>query len=259
MTFSPYPPFTLDQLSSYIDALNADPYPNPDYSVIRTESDLDTYWRSAPSATNDLGLDTESRPGTGTSRRAQLHGDCYCLTYSHTPGTGRLIYHRDTHLIHAFAREVDRRQSHILLHNYLHDVVPLTSLSIPIPSFTDTMVRAYNLCLGGGGDDDGEGMAGRGSLGLKILAFRLLNMRMTSFKDTVFPIPSRTFTGTSPPPSPISPMNPGLSNAVNAAASKPLTSSKALGISRTANAPGVLTAANTALRNCRRLRNWKKD
>jgi hypothetical protein len=50
------------------------------------------------------------------------------------------------------------------------------------------MVRAYNLCLGGGGDDeDTESRAGRGSLSLKVLAYRHLNVKMTSFRDTVYP------------------------------------------------------------------------
>jgi hypothetical protein len=62
-------------------------------------------------------------------------------------------------------------------------------LDFPIYSgFTDTMVRAYNLCLGGGGDDeDTESRAGRGSLSLKVLAYRHLNVVMTSFRDTVYP------------------------------------------------------------------------
>lgn len=62
----------------------------------------------------------------------------------------------------------------------------MDELAIPIRNFLDTMVMAYELCLGGGGDDE-DGMAGRGSLGLKQLAYRHLNMRMTSFQDTVYP------------------------------------------------------------------------
>jgi hypothetical protein len=61
-------------------------------------------------------------------------------------------------------------------------------MNLPIHKFTDTMVRAYHLCLGGGGDDeDSESKAGRGSLSLKVLAYRHLNMKMTSFRDTVYP------------------------------------------------------------------------
>ena len=75
-----------------------------------------------------------------------------------------------------------------LFHNYLHDVIPFEQWSIPITKFRDTMVMAYNLCLGGGGDDeDTESKAGRGSLSLKVLSYRHLAMTMTSFKDTVTP------------------------------------------------------------------------
>ena len=71
----------------------------------------------------------------------------------------------------------------------LHDSEVFDALRLPTEPFLDTMVRAYNLCLGGGGDDEdeGESRAGRGSLSLKVLAYRHCNMHMTSFKDTVYP------------------------------------------------------------------------
>jgi hypothetical protein len=47
------------------------------------------------------------------------------------------------------------------------------------------MIRAFELGLGGGGDEDDSG--GRGSLGLKSLAYRHLHMQMQSFKDLVTP------------------------------------------------------------------------
>jgi hypothetical protein len=157
----------------YVRRITADPYPQVDYRVCRTEKDITDYWTSE----QVLGCDTESYPS----------GHPYCLTFSHTPGTGRLVYREDAGLVYLFGRMVENRKPHLLFHNYLHDVVPFTALNIPIEQFTDTMVRAYNLCLGGGGDDDEGSKAGRGSLGLKQLAYRFLNMRMTSFKDTVFP------------------------------------------------------------------------
>lgn len=168
----------LEPLFAYIRAKTSDPFPTPDYQICRTIEDLNAYWFTrypVLTPTIHLGADTESRPD----------GASYCVTVSHTPGTGRLIYVTDTDTISHLSRLITG--AHLLFHNYLHDCIPFEELSLPIGEFTDTMVRSYNLCLGGGGDDDGEGRAGRGSLGLKVLAYRLLHMRMQSFKDTVYP------------------------------------------------------------------------
>ena len=185
-------------IKSYIHSLTADPYPNPDYSIIRTADDFHSYVHrytnpSTP-ANFPLGEDTESYPvwrrdyidGAGwTQRRITYHH--FCLTFSLYPGTGRLIHTHDTHLIDLFrAWAITTNPLHIF-HNYLHDVNIYDDLSIPVLDFFDTMVFSYNLCLGGGGDNDGESRAGRGSLGLKSLAKRQCNMDMKSFKDTVYP------------------------------------------------------------------------
>lgn len=162
-----------------------DPYPNPDYQFIRTENDLTNYWW-ADLASRPLGEDTESLPG-GLGKMGG--GPPFCLTFSHTPGTGRLIYVKDKHLIDAYRKMLYELLPLQLFHNYLHDSDVLDALQLPTEPFLDTMVRAYNLCLGGGGDDESEGesRAGRGSLSLKVLAYRHCQMRMTSFKDTVYP------------------------------------------------------------------------
>lgn len=169
----------------YVRSITQDPYPNVDYRVCKTYRDIQDYWAPAPTSPIEfMGCDTESYPD----------GSPYCFTFSHTPGTGRLIYAKDKDLIEEFVgihtcygHATEQELTHLLFHNYLHDVVPMGELGIPIGPFTDTMVRAYNLCLGGGGDEDEGSKAGRGSLGLKQLSYRFLNMRMTSFKDTVFP------------------------------------------------------------------------
>ncbi len=166
----------------------SDPYPNPDYRICRTPADLDDYLSSAPTLDGliTLGEDTESLPD----------GSPFCVTISHTFGTGRLIYVSDAPTLSRYREIRNRARIHTVFHNYLHDVEVYDQLSLPIQysilnlttyEFTDTMVRAYNLCLGGGGDDEAESRAGRGSLSLKILAYRHLAMRMTSFKDTVYP------------------------------------------------------------------------
>ena len=161
------------------ESLRADPHPTPDYRVCRTAQNVCDYlvgFHDAP-----LACDTESLPD----------GSCYCVTFSHTPGTGRLIYIADdgqTMSPLSIFRQWLANCRHIIFHNYLHDCVPFAAHNLPIARFADTMVRAYHLCLGGGGDEeDSESKAGRGSLSLKVLAYRHLNMRMTSFKDTVYP------------------------------------------------------------------------
>jgi hypothetical protein len=166
-----------------------DPYPTPDYQFIRTENDLYDYIYGStriPGDYSPLGEDTESLPG-GLGKMGG--GPPFCLTFSHTPGTGRLIYTKDKNLLHAYRKILEELLPLQLFHNYLHDSDVFDSLSLPTEPFLDTMVRAYNLCLGGGGDDEdeGESRAGRGSLSLKVLAYRYCQMRMTSFKDTVWP------------------------------------------------------------------------
>lgn len=153
----------------------SDPYPEPDYRVCRNWDDAADYLSVG---TGDLACDTESIPDKSA----------YCVTFSHTPGTGRLIYVKDQSTLTWF-REWLREggPESLIFHNYLHDVTVFEQLELPVHQFTDTMIRAYNLCLGGGGDDDEAGRGARGSLSLKMLAYRYLNMTMTSFRDTVYP------------------------------------------------------------------------
>lgn len=170
---------------NYIVALHTDPYPSPDYRICRTPADLDDYfypfliheYQHTDRPLIPLGEDTESLPD----------GTPFCCTLSHTPGTGRLIYVTDAPTMSHYRQIRAALNIHSLFHNYLHDVEVYDRIGLSIGTFTDTMVRAYNLCLGGGGDDEEESRAGRGSLSLKILAYRHLSMHMTSFKDTVYP------------------------------------------------------------------------
>ena len=173
---------------SYISALRLDPYPTPDYQVIHTESDLSSYF-FGPQYLDSITSSTPGESLTACDTESTPDHLPYCITFSCYPGTGRLIYRHDTNLIHLLKQYLET-SSLLLFHNYLHDVHPFSYLGIPIPihSFRDTMILAYNACLGGGGsDDDSDSPAGRGSLSLKSLAYRHCNMSMTSFRDTVYP------------------------------------------------------------------------
>jgi hypothetical protein len=175
-----------DRAIAIAHAMVQDPFPTPqlDYSVCRTESSLTSYLYSGSDGYHDINPrilianDTESLPDEAV----------YCLTFSVRPGSGRLVYVHDTPLIDRYRQFLHAHHPHQLFHNYLHDIIPFDTLNLPVNKFTDTMVRAYNLCLGGGGDaEDGESRAGRGLLSLKVLAYRHCHMRMTSFLDTVYP------------------------------------------------------------------------
>lgn len=163
-----------------------DPYPieHLDYAICRTESDMTNYLYSGSDGYHDLNPriviaeDTESLPDDTP----------FCLTFSVRPGSGRLIYVRDQLLIDRYRGFLIANRPRQIMHNYNHDSEVFDKLDLPIHHFTDTMVRAFNLCLGGGGDaEDGESRAGRGLLSLKVLAWRHCRMRMTSFSDTVHP------------------------------------------------------------------------
>ena len=176
-----------DAAIAYVQSLRQDPHPTPDYRVCREAWDIGDYFypycvgSHLGEANLTVFQDTESLPD----------GSPYCLTFSHTPGTGRLIYARDHGLISLYDLNVLKAFDPIQgFHNYLHDVAVWDQLRLQVGDtrFVDTIIRAYGLCLGGGGDDDdSESKAGRGSLSLKALAYRHLNMKMTSFKDTVYP------------------------------------------------------------------------
>jgi hypothetical protein len=182
----------------------SDPHPSPDYRVIRTPDDLadyipmDYYGGGMPLL---LAQDTESVPNVIAAFDVLGHYTTviqghapYCLTFSVSPGTARLIYARDLPLLQRYRNVLRAFNPYQIFHNYLHDINPFTALHLPVPHsrLRDTMVMAYNYCLGGGGDDDTTGTAtesraGRGSLSLKSLAYRYCHMEMTSFQDTVFP------------------------------------------------------------------------
>jgi len=162
-----------------------DEIPEPDYRVCLTRMDVAHYFmRWYESLGHPIACDTEATPD----------GKVYCITFSSYPGTGRLIYADNQDAMEALRYQFGGTEKppldpnpELIFHNYLYDVKMFDQLGLPIHRFADTMVRAYNLCLGGGVDDEGESRAGRGSLGLKVLAYRHCAMKMTTFKETVYP------------------------------------------------------------------------
>lgn len=166
-----------EALIDYATSLRTDHYPTPDYRVCRDLEDFIDYVDADGTLQKSIAaIDTEQTPDDKN----------YCYTFSHTPGTARLIYaDNNEYLVDHFLDWVRCEVETVVFHNYLHDVKYIPkNLHTP---FADTMILAYELCLGGGGDDDEEGMAGRGSLGLKQLSYRYLNMEMQSFQQTVYP------------------------------------------------------------------------
>lgn len=119
-----------------------DIFPDPDYK-------LDDH---PDSGLGQVAVDTE-----GSKRRP------WCLTYSSSPGSARLI--RPGHSPQ-FLRK-------IWLHNSLHDLGVLRAMGSPVADgqFTDTMVLAYLLCLE--------------PQGLKALAYRHAGMEMASYDEII--------------------------------------------------------------------------
>jgi uracil-DNA glycosylase family 4 len=166
----------------------SDPYPTPDYQVLRTVHDLSDYLRGSSEWTYGRNVGEGRFYEFGTDTEFITSTSPLCLTFSHTPGTGRLIYASSPTVLSAFFSYLRHFRPLLTFHNYLADVDPYRILGHPIDPrrFSDTMVRAYNLGIGGGGDSDDSGSA-RGDLGLKTLAYRHLSMTMKSFDDLVTP------------------------------------------------------------------------
>lgn len=140
----------------------ADSFPTPDYTEITHVSQLTP---DLADPTLPLACDTET-----TRDRAP-----FCLTFSTTVGTGRLIRADRPDLLAAFQRALNIWQGPILFHNLLFDidVVGAMGLRFPRKRLVDTMVLVYHL--------------GNLPQGLKALAFRELGMTMQDFDDVVTP------------------------------------------------------------------------
>jgi len=137
-----------------------DGFLEPDYAEVTDPEEL-----MAIPSTGPLAMDTEVKRG----------GDPFCLTYSHRPGTGRLIRADRQDVLRAFQRELARRRGPLLFHNWLFDrpVTRAMGLTLLDASVIDTMVRVFHL--------------GNLPQGLKALALRELGMVMQDFDDLVTP------------------------------------------------------------------------
>lgn len=137
-----------------------DEYTDPDYREVEDANelfDLDPY--------RDMANDTEY------SRRAGP----FCLTYSQTPGTGRLIRWERTDLISAWQEVLNEWRGDIWFHNWPYDgkVVAEGGLVYPRKLIRDTMLRLAHL--------------GNLPQALKIFAYRELGITMMDFEDLVSP------------------------------------------------------------------------
>lgn len=134
-----------------------------DYQEVTDENEVACLDPSLP-----LAADTES-----------ARGGPFCLTYSQSAGTGRLIRATSLSLLEALNLRLKDWQAPILFHNWLYDwsVVEKMGLQFPVRHIVDTMQRVFHL--------------GNLPQGLKALAFRELGMTMQDFEDVVSPHSTR--------------------------------------------------------------------
>lgn len=151
------------RLKSYLRGeleLPVDAYPHPDYREVTDPRELEELDPTLP-----LAMDTETKRG----------GDPYCLTYSQSPGTGRLIAATRPDLLVGLSRSLDRWESPILFHNWLFDRTVVRGMGIGLSDrqVVDTLLFVFHL--------------GNLPQGLKALAWRELGMIMEDFDDVVTP------------------------------------------------------------------------
>lgn len=154
--------FLKDKLKPTVDE-----YPKPNYASIEPGEAIEPDYMDSLGGTflGPLACDTEI-----TRNR-----EPFCLTFSMSPGYGRLIRADDKDSLAIFQHWLDCWEGPILFHNWLFDqsVVEAMGLKFPQHLIVDTMVRAYHL--------------GNIPQGLKTLAYRLLGMKMEDFDDLVTP------------------------------------------------------------------------
>lgn len=149
-----------------------DPYPNCDYRLSESTSQLESYLRGA----NLLAVDSESVKdirATDTPLSRPWYGKTvpWCLSVSTQPGTGLVVMARDKELIEVLGRKMGDPKVLTLIHNSMYDLIILREIGIMPANFKDTMVAAY--------------LTQSLPQGLKDLAYRLCGMEMSTYEEMV--------------------------------------------------------------------------
>ena len=142
----------------------SDEYPGPDYRECSTSKDVERYMDAWDG--HDLAMDTEVY-----NLRTMKP---YCMSFSHRPGTGRVIRAESRDALRQLNNYIQKR-GRVILHNAGFDPRVLAEMGIVVPPdrFDDTMMMAYHI--------------GYLSQSLKVLAYRLCGMVMEEFQDVAGP------------------------------------------------------------------------
>jgi len=143
----------------------ADAFPNPDYRECTDAWDVRQYMELAGG--RPLAIDTEVETLVSMIP--------YCLSFSHSPGTSRVIQASSTAALRELHAYILSTTGHLIFHNALFDPPVLANMGLTgvlNHKFHDTMMMAYLL--------------GDSAQSLKILAYRECGMVMEEFVDVAF-------------------------------------------------------------------------
>lgn len=129
-----------------------------DYKELTTIDEIDTLLTGI----NEIAADTEFHPITG---------ELWSFQFSTSPQNGYLIRIENWKLCEAFASKINQTKPFVIYHAAPVDHPKMTSIGCKIERFTDTMQAAF--CLA------------NLPKGLKALGYRLLNLDMPSYTETV--------------------------------------------------------------------------
>jgi len=144
-----------------------DEYPEVDYKECVDAWDVRQYMEGHGGA--HIAIDTEVEDLTTMAP--------YCLSFSHTPGTSRVIRAASTEALHEFHAYLLSTTGHLIYHNGVFDPPVLASMGLTAVlrhKFRDTMMMSYHY-------------GKLGSQSLKVLAYRLAGMFMKEYEDVVVP------------------------------------------------------------------------
>ena len=164
------------------DNVPVDPYPNPDYRLLRGGGEVVEYLRDAGTVEAShgrpgMGMDTETEPAIEPG----LPDPAHCLSFSLYPGTGAVVMADDLEGLGELYGWMTVFNPLIYIHNGLFDLPVLDRLGMPPLTrmfagnrrpWMDTMIQAYHQ---------------RGPIALKVLAYRELGADMQTFDDLVMP------------------------------------------------------------------------